>query len=413
MRRPPKTRIGLGIVLALCGASPFADAATPKQLEAEVRALRAELDEFKKRQEELQKQQDSYRLQQEDFYFNSAEGGGAVRSFLADRLALGGFFETAMMSMHGEDTPTQVAATHHTLGLNFAATFSSQLKFVSQLLTGLTIATQNPHNDPATATLGGPSRRQFKGYVFGALPAQAYVEYFSSDALRIQVGLGYVPFGHALQQRELVLFVRRGGPQLMRSQNLVEALWSGFHLSGLVSAGQGRAGYNLYTFQFATDQRMSGVGGRTWWESPLDLLTVGVSAQTGKSQQGGATTLGMDLRLRFRGVSILSEYAQRFTRVGDPWNVYLEPSIPLSRDILVFVFGDYAESTLNETTVGTTSLADPWRKLEYGLGTNWLPTAFTRFRLALTQFDYVGRSGVIAGQNRDYQSVDVSAAVAF
>jgi hypothetical protein len=192
---------------APASALPKVDAAKIDRLEKEIDALRSELLEMKSTQE--------------DFLLDTSESAGAARSFLSDRLTFGGFFETGLTSVWGPDTMSQTAPASNAVGLNVSATFSRDLKFVGQLLSSLGIALVNADNDADAPTLGLPSSRQFTGFSTVTLPAQAYVEYAPGNTFYIQGGLGYVPFGYALQQRELVLFVRRAGPQLMRMQDLV------------------------------------------------------------------------------------------------------------------------------------------------------------------------------------------------
>ena len=89
------------------------------------------------------------------------------------------------------------------------------------------IPLQNEHNDPRAASLHLPSRREFGPYAYGSILTQGYLEYDLTDSVHAQTGMGYVPFGVAFQQREPVLFIRRGGPQVLRMTNLVSPLWSG------------------------------------------------------------------------------------------------------------------------------------------------------------------------------------------
>ncbi len=397
MRSPLRT-IRVVLFLSSILASSVVHAATPEELQSQLDALRVELEQL--------------RDQQDDFYFEAAERTGSVRSFLPERLSLGGFFETAVTGIDGRDTSFQLASGSNVLGINISAIFTSEFKFVSQFLTALSIPAVNFDNDPNASSVGLPSSRQFRGLSIGAVPAQGYIEYYRDDGFRLLAGLGYVPFGFALQQRELVLFVRRGGPQLMRIQNLVEPLWSGVRASGQFVTASGRFGYDAYTFPHVSRTQMLGVGGRTWWESTEEAVHLGFSTQNGKSGVGSATTLGVDARLRLGSVTVISEWARRFTDAGDPWNIYIEPSISLTSDFLVYTFVDYADSALNRTAELAT-LPDPFHKVEYGFGVNWLPTAFTRYRAGIVKLDYVGATAVPGGRNRDFSALDLSAAVAF
>lgn len=376
-----------------------AEAARTDRLEKEIEALRSEILEMKATQEE--------------FFVDASERTGTARAFFSDKLTFGGFFETGLTTLWGPDTAGQSVPASNTIGLNISADFSPNLKFVGQLLTSLGFTLQNPDNDADATALGLPASRRFEGFSAVSLPAQAYVEYAPGNTFYLQGGLGYVPFGYALQQRELVLFVRRSGPQLMRMQELVEPLWAGVNFGGESARRWGRFGFNLYTFPYLEQLRSIGVGGHVYWESLEERVRFGLSTQTGNTRTGGEQTIGSDLRLRLGAFTILSEYARRFTKPGDPWNFYVEPNYALTPRFLVYLFADYATNPLNRTVVGVTALADPWTKLEYGGGVNWLPTPFTRFRAGFFLFDYLGSTAVERGQNRDLAAIDLSAGVAF
>src|SRR5690606_14596546 len=107
---------------------------------------------------------------------------------------------------------------------------------VSQFITGLTTPLTNPHNDPRAPSIAPnlDEKRDYHSIFIGALVAQGYAEYILNPRLRIQAGLGYVPFGYYAQLREPVLFERRGGPQTIRTDNLFSPLWMGVNLVGSV-----------------------------------------------------------------------------------------------------------------------------------------------------------------------------------
>ena len=226
--------------------------------------------------------------------------------------------------------------------------------------------------------------------------------------MKLQAGIGYVPFGYYPQQRELVLFVRRGGPQLLRTNDLFSALWSGLHLSGSFSSG--RSGYNLYSMNPMDNSNVMGGGGRVWAMSENDVIGGGLSTQVVK--HGGHTSeiLGSDIRINWKSLILTTEYAIHMTENEDPWTAYVEPAFKLSDEFLLFTFIDYARSTLNESSA---TRIDPYSKWEYGGGLNWLPTSFTRLRAGLTFNDYTEHTSVISGQDRDYISLDLSVGVAF
>lgn len=338
---------------------------------------------------------------------NSFTGERGVHSYLNTNLNLGGFSETAITGIHQRAHEPQAAVSSAFLGLNIGAKFSDEFHFSSQILSGITIPVANPHDDPR----GSPPRRSFRSYSLTTLITQAYLEWESSDTFRVQGGMGYAPYALTFQQLELVLFVRRGGPQLLRSNNeLVHLLWQGIHILGQYSADTTRWGYNVYSFSPSTHTQMLGVGTRLWAEFFRGTLGLGLSSQT--ASRGGATytTAGPDLRLRYGRLTFTSELAKSYGSGPQPWSFHLEPDFDVYKQaILLYVFGDYLESKFHQTAAG---IPDPFRKWEYGAGVNWLPTSFTRLRLGGTFHDYVG-SYAAGADTRNYWQWDISAGVAF
>jgi hypothetical protein len=360
-----------------------------------------------KRIEQLERKQDALLLQ-------TLEPRSNVHSFLNDNLTFGGFFESGFITWSGPDTDFQTTNNSNILGINLSADFKSNIRFVSQFLVGLLYPPQNLHNDPRGVSLGLPENREANSSFFSAVLSQGFIEYSRGRNFHVQAGLGYVPFGHAAQQRELVLFVRRGGPQILRTNNLFSPLWNGFHAYGSFNLRESDWGYDAYTFTPNFYPKGLGVGGRLWWRSKDDVAVLGLSSQIGKSDFETFEVVGADLRLDISAFQLRSEYARRVSEADDPWSFYLEPSIYIyEEDVLFYVFADYANSSLNETGTGSNALNDPFEKWEYGAGLNWLPTSFTRFRFGVTFNDYTGNRDVIEGQKRDYLSFDLSAGVAF
>lgn len=367
------------------------------------------VDDLTRRIEELE-------AQQAELLEQVTEQKGEVTTFLNDHVSFGGFYEHANTGISGPDTKTQVANTANFLGLNIGADFNQDWKFVSQSLIVLSIGLFNEHNDPRATAFGFPSRREFGSIVFGAIPTQNYVEYGGSEGFRVQAGMGYAPFGFTFQQRELVLFIRRGGPLLLRTSGLVNPLWTGAHIYGSfpVSGEKGRWGYDVYSFTLSNSLKVPGGGVRTWWSSPNEMMIFGVSAQIGKRGEYTYEVVGGDLRVKYGRWQLTTEYGRQFIEGDDAWSVYLEPSVSiLNEQVILYVFADHANSTFSQTGSGSRAFSDPFRKWEYGGGINWLPTAYTRFRLGITENDYVGDTASIAGQNRDYTTYDLSFGVAF
>ncbi len=358
----------------------------------------SEIDALTKRIEQLERQQDDLLVNQ--------PSGNQVHSFLQNNLTIGGFFESAVQTLDGPDTRFQMMNTSNIIGLNFAAEFNNNIRFVSQILTGLVYPEKNPHNDP----LATPDDRRFGDLFFGALLSQGYLEFSQSSDFRLQTGMGYVPFGFYPQQRELVLFVRRGGPQLLRTNDLFQALWSGVHLSGNIGKSS-KSGYHLYTINPLDDTNKLGMGGRVWTVTQNEVFGGGLSTQVLQYEGHTSEILGADVRMNTEKIIITSEYAIHMAEGSDPWTAYFEPSFRLNSDeYLIYTFLDYAANTRNESTG---SRLDPLNKWEYGGGLNWLPTSFTRLRAGVTIHEYVGSRAEIDGQDRDYLSFDFSVGVAF
>jgi hypothetical protein len=260
-----------------------------------------QMEALTKRIEQLEKQQDELLLNQ--------PSGNQVNSFLKNNLTVGGFIESAVQSLDGPDTRFQMMNTANIIGINIAAEFGNNLRFVSQTLTYIANPLLNPHNDPLEATAND---RRFGDLIFGAALTQGYLEFSTSSDFRIQTGIGYVPFGHYPQKRELVLFVRRGGPQLLRTNDLFQALWSGVHISGSVGKSS-HAGYHLYTMNPLDETNRLGMGGRLWATSENEKLSGGLSSQVVKYNGHTSEIVGADARLNLEKMVITTEYALHMT----------------------------------------------------------------------------------------------------
>jgi len=367
---------------------------------------------------ELESAQKDLALKQQEVVVLPSDQSGPIHSFFKDELFIGGFFETGYEMIVGPNTPFQAAEVESLLGLNISATFSDQLRLSSQFLTGLNIHIAHEHYDPLTSNIGFSNQRIMSGYVYGALIPQGYLEYRMSDHFLIQGGMGYVPFGYSYQQREPVLFERRGGPQMIRTNPLVNPLWAGVNFQGIyaLEITGGNWGYNLYSFSPVEDPQYPGVGGRIWWARKNEDFKFGMSTQVGKLGVVTSEALGADLQMKMKPFMVTSEFVHTFVHSDDdPWSIYIEPSMMIVREIvLLYVFADYADSPLNQAVFGNKSgTTNPYKKWEYGVGVNWLPTSYVRLRLGLTYNDYVGGSMQASGQDRNYVSADVSAGVTF
>lgn len=350
-----------------------------------------------------------------EFQSQWLEGQGQVRSFFTNTVLIGGFFESGLTGLEGPDTGSQISANSHILGLNVTANLNPQFRFVSQVLTGLSYTFQNPHNNPALS----PPKRQFHSLSIGATVAQGYIEYLHSPGFRVQAGLGYVPFGYALQQRELVLFRRRGGPQLTaasgsNSVGIAFPLWMGVHVLGAFPSGNQDWGYNLYSFSPFTNSGTLGAGSRLWWR-PAHQFNLGISAQTGKEVDDPYLSYGTDLNLKQGRWGLTAEYARNeVSHQSTNETYYAEPFLTFHDDtFVVYLAADYLNNANYTSVKGDASVRDPYERWSKGGGVNWLPLPFVRLRLGYLQHDYQGNTATIQGQNRDYESYDLSASVAF
>ncbi|HVK60410.1 MAG TPA: hypothetical protein VM432_02620 [Bdellovibrionales bacterium] len=379
-------------------------------LTCSVAVAQTEIEELRGRIEQLEKKTD-------DAFIQSTSGKNDVRSFLDDAISFGGFLETGIFAIAGPDTKTQISASANVLGINIAAEFNERLRFSTQVLSTFIFALENEHNNPRAIE----SQREFGPLVVFTVPVQGYIEYYFSDAFVLQGGLGYVPFGEAFQERDFVLFRRRGGPQMLSASGfadpvgVVDPLWRGIHARGSMAITSGRLGYDLYTHTPSSGADTLGVGARLWG-SRSDRLVYGYSIQSGTSDGDSYQSHGVDLSLAMDDYGITAEAALNRASDGDVnvFSYYAEPFYSFNDDeFIVFLVADYIDQGLNTTTTPTGVIPDPIRAWEYGAGVNWLPFPFTRFRFVYTRHDYVGDRAVIEGQNRDYDMIDLSAGVAF
>ena len=342
-------------------------------------------------------------------------GKGRVIPFLGESISLGGFFEGGITHIYGDDMKRQTATNAQGLGLNISAVFSDKTKFVAQTLTVLTVPLQNPHNNPNLAPF---KQRQFFGVTYGSTVTQGYLEISKSDYFNFQMGVGYVPFGHAFQQRELVLFHKRAGPQMLSATDnitigIASALWTGVHIYGQFPHQDKRLGYSIYTFTTATNVTELGVGGRLWW-AKSENLTAGFSLQSGPNRDGYYLTHAIDLDFKYDRYGIITEYAYSDNTFGklDTESYYIEPYMKFADgEWLVYVSTDYLN--MPERVDPATRVADPIKIWEHSLGVNWLPLPNVRLRLGYVKYDYIGEFESIKNQKRDWNSVDFSAGIAF
>ncbi len=367
---------------------------------------------------ELQQRLHDLEMQQkeiEDWYTNFyLLGKDRVGSFLDNKIFLGGYFETSISNISGPDMQTQTSSNNQALGISVTAELNENIRLVTQTLTAGGIPLRNQHNNPNLT----PSHREYSGYVFGSLLAQGYLEYRPGNFFNLQAGLGYIPFGIAYQQREPVLFKKRGGPQMLLNDDgtgvgISSALWMGLHIYGFLPFEKKSMGYNLYTVPPASKVNMIGAGGRLWWAVSENLKT-GVSFQYGEKVQSSYLSQGVDIDFKHSNYGFLSEYAVVDYSGNDlsAKSYYFEPYYKLFEGRwVVFVNIEYIK--LPTRVDAATQTPEPIEKRFYGAGVNWLPLPTTRLRLNYLKHDYIKETDSIDGQKRDYAQVELSMAVAF
>ncbi|MGZ5280284.1 MAG: hypothetical protein ACXWC9_10095 [Pseudobdellovibrionaceae bacterium] len=378
-------------------------------ISAQAQTAEQRLSEVEKRLEDLE-------LRHSEFHAQSLEGRGQVRSFFTNAITFGGFFENAITNIEGPDTESQTSANSQLLGLNIAADMTENFRFVSQILTGLSYSFQNPHHNPTLT----PDKRQYGTLTFGAIVAQGYVEYLHSAGFRMQTGLGYAPFGYAIQQREIVLFKRRSGPQLANSSGsgsvgIAFPLWTGVHVLGSFPIEDHRWGYNLYSFSPFGNPKSLGVGSRLWWQSSTQT-TIGISSQSGDDRDHKFNSYGVDINTKNGRFGLTAEYARTPVRGLDlvTESYYTEPFVTFYHDtVVIYAVADYFNNETYTSIRGGAVVTDPYERWSTGGGINWLPIPAVRLRLGYLVHNYIGDTAVISDQNRDYQSADFSVGVTF
>lgn len=373
-------------------------------------------DRLKKLEERIERVEEK----QQDMEIGFDQRKGRVKTFIADRVTLGGFFESGIIGIFGPGTDPQASASQHVLGLNLTAELTDRFRFVNQTIVISSFPLQNPHNNPAHGFAGFPTKRDFGSFTFAAFVTQGYMEYARSDLFKIQAGLGYVPFGTAFQQREPVLFLRRSGPQFLTTSDIAgnvgvsSPVWTGLHFLGETVVGGHHFGYNAYSITPLSDTGMVGGGSRVWWSLPDRRLTFGVSQQVADRGPDTHFSWGGDAKLSLRRFGLITEYARQFLNGQDVSAFYAEPYVNFFNDrFAVFVDADYLNFPKGVTSRGGVSVADPYEKWIYGGGVNYLPIPTIRTRLTFLAHDYVGATAVVAGQDRDYYALELSMGVAF
>lgn len=341
-------------------------------------------------------------------------GKGRVSPLLTQSLYLGGYFETAATHLQGPDMKRQTSVNSHTLALNLTAPFNEQMKFVTQLSSRLEVPLANVDNNPNL----NPPKRQFAGANYFSVPAHGYFEYALNDYFNVQVGLGFTPFGIMYLNYEPELFRLRGGSQMLAYDftdgstiGIASPIWTGLHIYGSFSEAK-NSGYHLYSLTTIHAVDSVGVGARLWYRL-MENATIGTSVQTGSLPVGQYLSHGFDIDLRFAQFGVISEYAYSRNSDGvlDNEIYYIEPYMNLTEQWVIFLNTEYIDTPAR--TDYFTGIPNPVKKWRCAAGFNWLPIANARFRVVYLFHDYIDEADSIAGQERDYQAIDLSMAVAF
>lgn len=371
----------------------------------------ADMENLEKRVEELERMQ-------KDTFLQANEEKGIVKPFLSKHsILLGGFFETAITHIVGPDTKAQYSANANVFGLNITAEMDEQNRVVAQMLTSSGYTMANIHNDPRATLV--PKKRQFTSYFRALQVNQAYFEHTFSRALNLQMGTGYAPYGYALQQREMVLFKRREGPQLVQASNFSTSvgiafpLWTGLHLHGSFQQGDNRTGYNLYTLTPTTNAKNIGAGARLWYRWQ-EYMTVGVSTQVGDELANTYQSYGADADGKVGRYGLTLEYARTSVTGGHDRGLETYNAQPYvefwNGKFLVYGVVDYMD---NPVWLTQANITDAYKRWDMGGGVNWLPKPTMRFRLGYLVHNYVDNNSIINKQDRDYYRVDLSAGISF
>lgn len=338
-----------------------------------------------------------------------------VKPFLSQSLSFGGFFENSAHSIWGPNTPSQIVADRHKLGINLSAELAPQFHLVSQFTLALNYAFRNPHNNPNHNIANLPTSRSYSDIVFGALLSQVFLEYKSRPWFNIQSGIGYVPFGKAFQVRDPVLFRRQLGPQFIRTNGINSVIiahpfWEGLHIYGSISKNWN---YNIYTLSSLDHSGKMGLGTRLWWQAS-PWLTLGASTQNAQRQGASYFAYGADADFNFNSFGFLTEYGRNESPLAHLTSYYGQLYFRfLSKKLTLHFDADYLNNLLGTTSFGSLSVSDPYVKWEYGTGINYQVLPNVKLRMIYLVHDYTGITSNPNGQNRDYNSIGLSTGVSF
>lgn len=342
---------------------------------------------------------------------------GSTQAYLSESINFGGFFENSITSMWGTNTPSQTVADSTRLGLMLAADLHPGFRFVGQYSLGFSYAFRNEHNNPDHGSTLLPTTRSYEEVSFGSLLSQAFGEYEYNQAFKIQMGMGYTPFGKAYQVRDPVLFLKRRGPQFIRTSGInrifiADPFWKGIQILGAIGEEHSFS-YNLYTNTPLDHSGKMGAGSRVAF-STLKHLTVGSSLQHGYQENFRYFTYGFDLSWIAETYGLTAEWAKNESEFANVESYYLQFFVkPFGDKILIFIDTDYIRNPLGQVTLGSAAINDPYIKWEHTLGLNYFFFPNVKVRFDFIIHDYIGDRSVLSGQNRDYYTGAISSGISF
>jgi hypothetical protein len=336
---------------------------------------------------------------------------GQLSAFHADKIKFGGFIDTLFNGRFGYSTPTEGAFDSEVV-LQVAADVTEKLRAVTATFVDFRTNFIDQHS---------PFRTN-NGVSVVVEPKILFGEYRFKDQLILKAGRFTAPFGIINQEFFSPQLLRHDLPQIVRGFTVFDTLPSGVQLYGTYPIRDSKVGYNAYAASLSSNTTDVGGGGRLFYSSPNELLTVGVSSQTGERGSQLFSALGSDLKLNWRNFVLRTEYLWSFLDSSNDQNgFYVQPALKFFKDKLI-LFGqiDYLNDTLgifqlvdHDRNPLTPSIADPFKKFEYTAGINYLPWPFLRNRLEFTWNNYVGSRRKLGSNSRDYFGIQASSTLSF
>lgn len=336
---------------------------------------------------------------------------GQVSAFHSEKIKFGGFIDALFNGRFGYSTPTEGAFDSEVV-LQVAADVTEKLRAVTATFVDFRTNFINQHS---------PFRTN-NGVSVVVEPKILFGEYRFKDWLILKAGRFTAPFGIINQEFFSPQLLKHDLPQIVRGFTVFDTLPSGVQLYGTYPIKDSKIGYNAYAASLSSNTTDVGGGGRLFYSLPNDLITVGVSSQSGERGSQLFSALGSDLKLNWRNFVLRSEYLWSFIDSSNDQNgFYVQPALKFLKDKLI-LFGqvDYLNDTLgifqlsdHDRNPLTPSIADPFKKFEYSLGLNYLPWPFLRNRLEFTWNNYIGSRRRLSGSNRDYFGIQASSTLSF